>query len=111
MKTVINTQIKNMKVSEKKEKEKENRRRRENMIREQEQLTKNQEDRYQKEKTLMTEKKKLDRNAMVEEQKMIGHQLDINEILEYITEIGIEPKDHQYFINQYTTYNLSLIHI
>lgn len=105
MKTVINTQIKNMKVSEKKEKEKENRRRRENMIREQEQLTKNQEDRYQKEKTLMTEKKKLDRNAMVEEQKMIGHQLDINEILEYITEIGIEPKDHQYFINQYTTYN------
>ena len=94
MKTVINTQIKNMKVSEKKEKEKENRRRRENIIREQEQIAKNQEARYQKEKTLM-----------IEEQKMIGHQLDINEIMEYITELGIEPKDHQYFINQYTTYN------
>ena len=105
MKTVINTQIKNMKVIEKKEKEKENRRRRENMIREQEQITKNQEATYQKEKALVIEKKKLERNAMMEEQKMIGHQLDINEIMEYITELGIEPKDHQYFTNQYTTYN------
>ncbi len=105
MKTVINTQIKNMKVSEKKEKEKENRRRRENIIREQEQIAKNQEARYQKEKALMVEKKKLERNAMAEEQKMIGHQLDMNEIIEYLNELGIEPKDHQYFINQYTTYN------
>jgi hypothetical protein len=105
MKTVINTQIKNMKVIEKKEKEKENRRRRENMIREQEQITKNQEATYQKEKAFMIEKKKLERNAMIEEQAMIGHQLDINEILEYLTELGIEPKDHQYFTNQYTTYN------
>ena len=105
MKTVINTQIKNMKVSEKKEKEKENRRRRENMRREQEQISKNQEDAYQKEKALMVEKKKLERNAMAEEQKMIGHQLDMNEIIEYLNELGIEPKDHQYFINQYTTYN------
>ena len=105
MKTVINTQIKNMKVSEKKEKEKENRRRRENMRREQEQISKNKEDAYQKEKALMVEKKKLERNAMAEEQKMIGHQLDMNEIIEYLNELGIEPKDHQYFINQYTTYN------
>ena len=105
MKTVINTQIRNMKIVEKTEKEKENRRRRENMIREQEQIAKNQEATYQKEKTLMNEKRKLERNTMIEEQKTIGHQLDINEILEYITEIGIEPKDHQYFINQYTTYN------
>lgn len=105
MKYVINTQIKNMKVSEKKEKEKENRRRRENMRREQEQISKNKEDAYQKEKALMIEKKKLERNAMVEEQKMIGHQLDMNEIIEYLNELGIEPKDHQYFINQYTTYN------
>ena len=105
MKTVINTQIKDMKVVEKKEKEQENRRRRENMRREQEQISKNQEATYQKEKALMTEKKKLDRNAMIEEQRMIGHQLDINEIMEYITELGIEPKDHQYFTNQYTTYN------
>ena len=105
MKSVINTQIKNMKVSEKKEKEKENRRRRENMRREQEQISKNKEDAYQKEKALMIEKKKLERNAMVEEQKMIGHQLDMNEIIEYLNELGIEPKDHQYFINQYTTYN------
>ena len=105
MKTVINTQIKNMKVSEKKEKEKENRRRRENMRREQEQISKNKEDAYQKEKALMVEKKKLERNAVVEEQKMIGHQLDMNEIIEYLNELGIEPKDHQYFINQYTTYN------
>ena len=105
MKTVINTQIKNMKVSEKKEKEKENRRRRENMRREQEQISKNKEDAYQKEKALMIEKKKLERNAVVEEQKMIGHQLDMNEIIEYLNELGIEPKDHQYFINQYTTYN------
>jgi hypothetical protein len=105
MKYVINTQIKNMKVSEKKEKEKENRRRRENMRREQEQISKNKEDAYQKEKALMIEKKKLERNAVVEEQKMIGHQLDMNEIIEYLNELGIEPKDHQYFINQYTTYN------
>ncbi len=105
MKSVINTQIKNMKVSEKKEKEKENRRRRENMRREQEQISKNKEDAYQKEKALMIEKKKLERNAVVEEQKMIGHQLDMNEIIEYLNELGIEPKDHQYFINQYTTYN------
>lgn len=105
MKTVINTQIKDMKVSEKKEKEKENRRRRENMRREQEQISKNKEDAYQKEKALMVEKKKLERNAMAEEQKMIGHQLDMNEIIEYLNELGIEPKDHQYFINQYTTYN------
>ena len=105
MKTVINTQIKNMKVSEKKEKEKENRRRRENMRREQEQISKNQEATYQKEKALMVEKKKLERNAMAEEQKMIGHQLDMNEIIEYLNELGIEPGDHQYFINQYTTYN------
>ena len=105
MKTVINTQIKNMKVSEKKEKEKENRRRRENMRREQEQISKNKEDAYQKEKALMVEKKKLERNAMAEEQKMIGHQLDMNELIEYLNELGIEPKDHQYFINQYTTYN------
>jgi len=105
MKTVINTQIKDMKVVEKKEKEKENRRRRENMRREQEQISKNQEATYQKEKALMIEKRKLERNAMMEEQRMIGHQLDINEIMEYITELGIEPKDHQYFINQYTTYN------
>ena len=105
MKTVINTQIKNMKVSEKKEKEKENRRRRENMRREQEQISKNKEDAYQKEKAHMVEKKKLERNAMAEEQKMIGHQLDMNEIIEYLNELGIEPKDHQYFINQYTTYN------
>jgi hypothetical protein len=105
MKTVINTQIKNMKISEKKEKEKENRRRRENMRREQEQISKNKEDAYQKEKALMIEKKKLERNAMAEEQKMIGHQLDMNEIIEYLNELGIEPKDHQYFINQYTTYN------
>lgn len=105
MKTVINTQIKDMKVSEKKEKEKENRRRRENMRREQEQISKNQEDAYQKEKALMVEKKKLERNAMAEEQKMIGHQLDMNEIIEYLNELGIEPNDHQYFINQYTTYN------
>ena len=53
----------------------------------------------------MVEKKKLERNAMAEEQKMIGHQLDMNEIIEYLNELGIEPKDHQYFINQYTTYN------
>jgi len=105
MKTAINTQIKNMKISEKKEKEKENRRRRENMRREQEQISKNKEDAYQKEKALMIEKKKLERNAMAEEQKMIGHQLDMNEIIEYLNELGIEPKDHQYFINQYTTYN------
>ncbi|MBT7850951.1 MAG: hypothetical protein HN714_05485, partial [Formosa sp.] len=105
MKTVINTQIKNMKVIEKKEKEKENRRRRENMRREQEQISKNKEDAYQKEKALMIEKKKLERNAMAEEQKMIGHQLDMNEIIEYLNELGIEPGDHQYFINQYTTYN------
>lgn len=105
MKTVINTQIKDMKVVEKKEKEKENRRRRENMRREQEQISKNQEATYQKEKALMVEKKKLERNAMAEEQKMIGHQLDMNELMEYLNELGIEPKDHQYFINQYTTYN------
>jgi len=105
MKTAINTQIKNMKISEKKEKEKENRRRRENMRREQEQISKNKEDAYQKEKALMIEKKKLERNAMAEEQKMIGHQLDMNEIIEYLNELGIEPGDHQYFINQYTTYN------
>ena len=105
MKTVINTQIKNMKIVEKTGKEKENRRRRENMIREQEQIAKNQEATYQKEKTLMTEKRKLERNTMIEEQRTIGHQLDINEIMEYITELGIEPKDHQYFINQYTAYN------
>ncbi len=53
----------------------------------------------------MIEKKKLERNAMAEEQKMIGHQLDMNEIIEYLNELGIEPGDHQYFINQYTTYN------
>lgn len=105
MKTVINTQIKDMKVVEKKEKEKENRRRRENMRREQEQISKNQEATYQKEKALMTEKRKLERNAMIEEQRMIGHQLDMNELIEYLNELGIEPKDHQYFINQYTTYN------
>lgn len=105
MKTVINTQIKDMKVVEKKEKEKENRRRRENMRREQEQISKNQEATYQKEKALMVEKKKLERNAMAEEQKMIGHQLDMNELMEYLNELGIEPNDHQYFINQYTTYN------
>ena len=105
MKTVINTQIKDMKVVEKKEKEKENRRRRENMRREQEQISKNQEATYQNEKALMVEKKKLERNAMAEEQKMIGHQLDMNELMEYLNELGIEPGDHQYFINQYTTYN------
>ena len=112
MKTVINTQIKNMKIVEKTEKEKENRRRREEALREKElvalekgRISKNQEAMYQKEKTLMVEKRKLERNTMIEEQKTIGHQLDINEIMEYITELGIEPKDHQYFINQYTTYN------
>lgn len=105
MKGSINTQIKNSKVQLQKETDRETKRRRENAMREKERVLKNQEAMYQKEKALMAEKKKLERNAMVEEQKMIGHQLDMNEIIEYLNELGIEPKDHQYFINQYTTYN------
>ena len=105
MKGSINTQIKNSKVQLQKETNRETKRRRENAMREKERVLKNQEAMYQKEKALMAEKKKLERNAMVEEQKMISHQLDMNEIIEYLTELGIEPKDHQYFINQYTTYN------
>ena len=105
MKGSINTQIKNSKVQLQKEANRETKRRRENAMREKERVLKNQEAMYQKEKALMAEKKKLERNAMVEEQKMIGHQLDMNEIIEYLNELGIEPKDHQYFINQYTTYN------
>ena len=105
MKGSINTQIKNSKVQLQKEMNRETKRRRENTMREKERVLKNQEAMYQKEKALMAEKKKLERNAMVEEQKMISHQLDMNEIIEYLTELGIEPKDHQYFINQYTTYN------
>jgi len=105
MKGSINTQIKNSKVQLQKETNRETKRRRENAMREKERILKNQEAMYQKEKTLMAEKKKLERNAMVEEQKMISHQLDMNEIIEYLNELGIEPKDHQYFINQYTTYN------
>lgn len=105
MKGSINTQIKNSKVQLQKEANRETKRRRENAMREKERVLKNQEAMYQKEKALMAEKKKLERNAMVEEQKMIGHQLDMNEIIEYLNELGIEPKDHQYFIDQYTTYN------
>jgi hypothetical protein len=105
MKGSINTQIKNSKVQLQKETNRATKRRRENAMREKERVLKNQEAMYQKEKALMAEKKKLERNAMVEEQKMISHQLDMNEIIEYLTELGIEPKDHQYFINQYTTYN------
>ena len=105
MKGSINTQIKNSKVQLQKETNRETKRRRENAMREKERVLKNQEAMYQKEKTLMAEKRKLERNAVVEEQKMISHQLDMNEIIEYLNELGIEPKDHQYFINQYTTYN------
>ena len=112
MKGSINTQIKNSKVQLQKETNRETKRRRENAMREKElvalekeRIAKNQEAMYQKEKTLMAEKRKLERNAVVEEQKMISHQLDMNEIIEYLNELGIEPKDHQYFINQYTTYN------
>ena len=105
MKGSINTQIKNSKVQLQKETNRETKRRREEAMREKERILRNQEAMYQKEKTLMTEKKKLERNAMVEEQKMVSHQLDMNEIIEYLNELGIEPKDHQYFINQYTTYN------
>ena len=105
MKGSINTQIKNSKVQLQKETNRETKRRRENAMREKERVLKNQEAMYQKEKTLMAEKRKLERNAIVEEQKMISHQLDMNEIIEYLNELGIEPKDRQYFINQYTTYN------
>jgi len=105
MKGSINTQIKNSKVQLQKETNRETKRRREEAMREKERILRNQEAMYQKEKTLMTEKKKLERNAMVEEQNMVSHQLDMNEIIEYLNELGIEPKDHQYFINQYTTYN------
>jgi hypothetical protein len=112
MKGSINTQIKNSKVQLQKETNRETKRRREQAIREKElvalekeRIAKNREAMYQKEKALMAEKRKLERNAMVEEQKKIGHQLDMNEIIEYLNELGIEPKDHQYFIDQYTTYN------
>jgi hypothetical protein len=105
MKGSINTQIKNSKVQLQKETNRATKRRREEAMRKKERVLKNREAMYQKEKALMTEKKKLERNAMVEEQKMISHQLDMNEIIEYLNELGIEPKDHQYFINQYTTYN------
>ena len=45
------------------------------------------------------------RELLAEQKKIEAHQVEINKLVAYLTNIGLEPKQHPYFIEQYAVYN------
>jgi hypothetical protein len=45
------------------------------------------------------------RELLAEQKKIEAHQVEINKLVAYLTNIGLEPKQHAYFIEQYAVYN------
>jgi hypothetical protein len=48
---------------------------------------------------------KEERDIQVEQKKIDAHQIKINQLVEYLTNIGLEPNQHSYFLEQYAVYN------
>src|SRR6056300_474704 len=45
------------------------------------------------------------RELLAEQKKIEAHQVEINKLVAYLTNLGLEPKQHAYFIKQYAVYN------